>query len=111
MFTTVVVLMLRYIDLLAAEAEPDADGPDLPRRRFPRTLRQAGATARGVGGLFLRSYERGERVHLAMLSRGFTGRVPDLAVIGAPPKASATRRAIGLTRRRRRGGVCADGVA
>ncbi|MEJ7796616.1 MAG: CbiQ family ECF transporter T component [Nocardioides sp.] len=24
----------------------------------------------------MRSYERGERVHLAMLSRGYTGRLP-----------------------------------
>jgi len=26
--------------------------------------------------LFIRSYERGERVHLAMLSRGYDGRMP-----------------------------------
>ncbi len=38
-----------------------------------------GATARGVGSLFVRSYERGERVHLAMLSRGWTGRMPPLS--------------------------------
>ena len=43
----------------------------------PRTIRQVGATARGAGALFLRSYERGERVHLAMLSRGLDGAVPD----------------------------------
>ena len=35
--------------------------------------------AASSGALFVRSYERGERVHLAMLSRGFTGRLPDLA--------------------------------
>jgi len=28
--------------------------------------------------MFIRSYERGERVHLAMLSRGYTGTMPDL---------------------------------
>jgi cobalt/nickel transport system permease protein len=32
--------------------------------------------ARSAGALFIRSYERGERVHLAMLSRGYTGRMP-----------------------------------
>ena len=33
--------------------------------------------ARSVGALFIRSYERGERVHLAMLSRGHgTGAAP-----------------------------------
>ena len=29
-----------------------------------------------AGALFIRSYERGERVHLAMLSRGYGGRMP-----------------------------------
>ena len=48
----------------------------LSRGHDPRFLWQAGATARGVGSLFIRSYERGERVHLAMLSRGWTGRMP-----------------------------------
>ena len=32
--------------------------------------------ARSAGALFIRSYERGERVHLAMLSRGFDGALP-----------------------------------
>ena len=36
-------------------------------------VHQAGAIAKGIGALFLRSYERGERVYLAMLSRGFDG--------------------------------------
>jgi cobalt/nickel transport system permease protein len=31
-----------------------------------------------VSVLFLRSHDRGERVYLAMLSRGFTGSVPAL---------------------------------
>lgn len=35
-----------------------------------------GVIARGLGALFIRTYERGERVHLAMLSRGFSGRMP-----------------------------------
>lgn len=34
--------------------------------------------ARSAGALFIRSYERGERVHLAMLSRGYTGTMPVL---------------------------------
>lgn len=32
--------------------------------------------AKSFGALFIRSYERGERVHLAMLSRGYTGKMP-----------------------------------
>ncbi|QHE73947.1 cobalt ECF transporter T component CbiQ [Rhodococcus sp. WAY2] len=92
MVTTIVVLMLRYADLLAGEALRMRRAR-LSRGDNPRTIQQIGATARGVGGLFVRSYERGERVHLAMLSRGFTGKIPDL---GFPP---ASRRSwmLGLT--------------
>ena len=43
-------------------------------------LHQAGAIAKSVGALFLRSYERGERVYLAMLSRGYDGTVPPLVL-------------------------------
>jgi cobalt/nickel transport system permease protein len=46
------------------------------RGHDPRFVWQLGATVRSVGALFLRSYERGERVHLAMLSRGYTGTMP-----------------------------------
>lgn len=38
-----------------------------------RSLRAWPVLAASAGALFIRSYERGERVHLAMLSRGFTG--------------------------------------
>ncbi|QYB06282.1 cobalt ECF transporter T component CbiQ [Rhodococcus sp. USK10] len=100
MLTTIVVLMLRYLDLLTAEVERMRTAR-LSRGDDPRTFRQIGATARGVGGLFVRSYERGERVHLAMLSRGFTGSVP---TIGAPPATAAAWRA-GLVP-----AVCAVGI-
>ncbi|AQA25905.1 cobalt ABC transporter, permease protein CbiQ [Rhodococcus sp. MTM3W5.2] len=90
--TTVVVLMLRYVDLLAAEANRMRIAR-ISRGDDPRTLRQIGATARGVGGLFLRTYERGERVHLAMASRGFTGAMPDLGA----PAATARGWLLGLT--------------
>ena len=63
----------------------------ISRGDSPRMLHQVGATAKSVGALFLRSYERGERVYLAMLSRGFDGHVPALAV-GAGCVASATPR-------------------
>jgi cobalt/nickel transport system permease protein len=41
-----------------------------------RDLRHLPVLARSLGVLFIRSYERGERVHLAMRSRGYTGRMP-----------------------------------
>lgn len=33
-----------------------------------------------LGALFIRSYERGERVHLAMLARGYAGTLSSLSV-------------------------------
>ena len=36
-------------------------------------MRHWGVLAKSAGALFIRSYERGERVHLAMVSRGYAG--------------------------------------
>jgi cobalt/nickel transport system permease protein len=88
--TSMLVLMIRYIDVLTAEASRMRMAR-LSRGDSPRTLHQAGAIAKGVGALFLRSYERGERVYLAMLSRGYDGKVPPLAV-GAGGTAVASLR-------------------
>ncbi|MCZ0726746.1 cobalt ECF transporter T component CbiQ [Mycolicibacterium iranicum] len=87
---SVLTLMIRYIDVLTAEARRMRMAR-ISRGDSPRMLHQVGATAKSVGALFLRSYERGERVYLAMLSRGFDGHVPALAV-GAGCVASATPR-------------------
>ena len=38
----------------------------------------------------MRSYERGERVHLAMLSRGYAGHLPGGPVAAVRPRAWAT---------------------
>jgi cobalt/nickel transport system permease protein len=42
----------------------------------PRWISQARPIASSAGALFVRSYERGERVHAAMLARGYTGEMP-----------------------------------
>jgi cobalt/nickel transport system permease protein len=47
----------------------------------PRHALQAGAIGRVATALFLRTYERGERVHLAMLARGWQSRMPRLDVL------------------------------
>jgi cobalt/nickel transport system permease protein len=44
-----------------------------------RSVRAWPALAASTGALFIRSYERGERVHLAMLARGYDGRMPTLS--------------------------------
>jgi cobalt/nickel transport system permease protein len=42
----------------------------------PRWLWQARGTGRMVGALVVRTFERGERVHVAMLARGYDGSMP-----------------------------------
>ena len=78
MVTTIATLMLRYVDVITGEARRMRMSR-VSRGHDPRFLWQAAATARGVGALFVRSYERGERVHLAMLSRGWTGAMPPMS--------------------------------
>ena len=67
--------MIRYLDVVGGEL---ARMTTAMRSRGcePRSPRHWPALARAMGALFIRSYERGERVHLAMLSRGYTGRLP-----------------------------------
>jgi cobalt/nickel transport system permease protein len=67
--------MLRYLSVVTGEM-----GRMLVAMRSrgcdPRHPRHWPTIARSLGALFIRSYERGERVHLAMLSRGYDGRLP-----------------------------------
>jgi cobalt/nickel transport system permease protein len=72
---TICTLMLRYLDVITGEARR-MHLARISRGHDPRFIWQIGALARGIGTLFIRSYERGERVHLAMLSRGWTGTLP-----------------------------------
>lgn len=51
-----------------------------------RSVRAWPVLAAGAGALFIRSYERGERVHLAMVSRGWSGRLPVTAPLAATPR-------------------------
>jgi cobalt/nickel transport system permease protein len=74
-FTQIATFMLRYLDVLADDARRMRIAR-LSRGYDPRFLWQVKAFAVGVGALFLRTYERGERVYLAMISRGYTGRLP-----------------------------------
>jgi cobalt/nickel transport system permease protein len=64
--------MIRYLDVVSADL-----GRMIVAMRSrgaePRSPRHWPALARTLGALFIRSYERGERVHLAMLSRGYDG--------------------------------------
>ena len=42
--------------------------------------------ATAAGALFIRSYERGERVHLAMIARGYQGDLPKEGKVANYPK-------------------------
>lgn len=78
----IATFMVRYADVVADEL-----------RRMSVARRSRGFEARGVrqwrvlaasaGALFIRAYERGERVHLAMVSRGYTGALPMLDTTAA----------------------------
>lgn len=67
--------MIRYGDVVTDE---------MRRMRIAREsrgfeasgVRHWGVLAKSAGALFIRSYERGERVHLAMVSRGYSGSMP-----------------------------------
>lgn len=81
--------MLRYLDVLAGELGRMRRAM-VARCHDPRWLWQVRPVAASVGTLFVRSYERGERVHQAMLARGFTGTMPDAHDVpsGDPPAAA-----------------------
>lgn len=74
--TMIATFMLRYLDVLVGEARRMRVAR-ISRGDDPRFLWQLRGFAAGIGALFLRAYERGERVYLAMLSRGYDGRMPD----------------------------------
>jgi cobalt/nickel transport system permease protein len=74
-FTQIATFMLRYLDILVDDARRMRIAR-LSRGYDPRFLWQVKAFAVSIGALFLRAFERGERVYLAMLSRGYTGRLP-----------------------------------
>jgi cobalt/nickel transport system permease protein len=74
--------MLRYAGVITAEMARMRIARE-SRGFVARDLRQAPAVAKSAGALFIRSYERGERVHLAMLSRGYTGTMPVILDVAA----------------------------
>lgn len=67
--------MVRYLDVVTGEMQRMKVARE-SRGFSARNPRHWPVLARSAGALFIRSYERGERVHLAMLSRGYTGRMP-----------------------------------
>ena len=84
-FTTIAAFMIRYLEVITAELRRIRTAMTA-RGYDPRWLAQARPIAASSGSVFIRSYERGERVHAAMVSRGFTGDMPDLEDRRAGPR-------------------------
>ena len=76
-FTSITGFMIRYSEVISQEARRMKVARE-SRGYDARWLWQAKGFAASAGALFIRSYERGERVHLAMISRGFDGRLPEV---------------------------------
>lgn len=75
LFISIATFMIRYLELISDELgrmriAMTARGYD------PRWITQVRPIASSAGALFVRSYERGERIHSAMVARGFTGEMP-----------------------------------
>jgi cobalt/nickel transport system permease protein len=85
--------MVRYLDVVVGEAARMRVAR-LSRGDDPRWLWQARATAATGGTLFVRAYERGERVHLAMLARGYDGGMPEVHHHHAPVRTSLLAAAV-----------------
>ncbi|MCH9815977.1 MAG: cobalt ECF transporter T component CbiQ [Actinomycetia bacterium] len=77
LIVAILTSMIRYVNVVTDEAAR------MSRARAARGFSGKGPRswpilAHSLGTLFIRSYERGERVHIAMLSRGYTGELPQL---------------------------------
>lgn len=86
-FTAVASFMVRYVDVLLGELARMRTAA-LCRGGNPRWIWQVREVTVGLGALAIRAFERGERVYLAMASRGYTGALPD-TLTGAPAPRAA----------------------
>jgi cobalt/nickel transport system permease protein len=82
-FTGIAGFMVRYADVVAGDMRRMRIAR-ISRAHDPRWLWQAKAVASSAGALFIRSYERGERIHLAMLARGYDGTIPRHGQVATP---------------------------
>lgn len=92
-FTSTLSFMIRYTDVIADEMRRMKVARE-SRGYDPRWLWQAKAVGSAAGAMFIRSYERGERVYLSMLSRGYAGSMP--RVDETPTSAGAWAAALAL---------------
>jgi cobalt/nickel transport system permease protein len=75
LFISIAMFMIRYLELISDELGRMRIAM-ISRGYDPRWMSQVRPIATSAGALFVRSYERGERIHSAMVARGFTGEMP-----------------------------------
>lgn len=90
--TAITGFMVRYADVITGEMRRMKIAR-ASRAYDPRWLWEGRALAATAGALFIRSYERGERVYLAMVSRGYDGSLP----VGTEHSASVAQWAAAAT--------------
>lgn len=74
-FTAIAGFTIRYVEVVLGELQR-MQTARVARGDDPRFLWQAKAVLRSAGTLLVRCFERGERVQLAMVSRGWNGGMP-----------------------------------
>jgi cobalt/nickel transport system permease protein len=77
--TAIAAFAVRYLQVVLDELRR-LQQARVARGDDPRWLWQARAVGQSAGALAVRCLSRGERVHGAMLARGFDGRLPDLSL-------------------------------
>ncbi|HEV7933579.1 MAG TPA: cobalt ECF transporter T component CbiQ [Actinomadura sp.] len=93
LLTQIATFMLRYVDVVLGELRRMRVAR-VSRGFEARDVRHLAVLARSLASLFLRSYERGERVYLAMVSRGYDGHMPVLIDVRASAGQWATAAAL-----------------
>jgi cobalt/nickel transport system permease protein len=83
--TAIAGFMVRYIDVITNDWSRMRVAM-VSRGHDPRWFTSIGPYAHTVGVMFVRTYERGERVYLAMASRGYTGTMPLSAQPATPTR-------------------------
>lgn len=85
LLTAIAGFMVRYVEVVVGEVSRvrTAIAARLGDRR---RLGEAASLATVSGTMFVRSYERGERIHQAMLARGYDGTMPVISTTPVPAR-------------------------
>lgn len=81
--TAIAGFMIRYVDVIAGDWSRMRVAM-ASRGHDARWFGQIGPYARTIGVVFVRTFERGERVYLAMASRGYSGTMPQATQPATP---------------------------